>query len=89
MKTVSSPSGQHRSWRIPRRYRAIVFAAVMSVFTVALVSATLTLRHYGVHAGFFQQWLGAFLTAWPIVFVAILVVAPIVNRLVDRLVAAD
>ena len=72
--------------KIPRKYKAIVFAAIMSVFTVLLVSATLTIRHYGLEQGFIGHWLSAFITAWPLVFVAILVVAPLVTRLVDKLV---
>ncbi len=72
--------------KIPRKYRAIVFAAIMSVFTVLLVSGTLTWRHYGLHESFLSHWLSAFATAWPLVFVAILLVAPLVNRLVDRVV---
>ncbi len=31
-------------------------------------------------------WLGAFMTAWPIVFVAILLIAPVVNKLVGLMV---
>lgn len=74
------------SFKIPRRFKAIVFAAIMSVFTVMLVSATLTFRHFGLHNDFVGHWLSAFATAWPLVFVAILVVAPLVTKLVDKIV---
>jgi len=72
--------------KIPKKFRSIVFAAIMSVFTVVLVSGMLTLRHYGLADGFFTYWLSAFLSAWPLVFVAILFVAPMVNKLVDNIV---
>jgi len=74
------------SAKIPRRFKAIVFAAIMSVFTVLLVSATLTFRHFGLQGDFVGHWLSAFITAWPLVFVAILVVAPLVTKLVDKIV---
>jgi len=32
------------------------------------------------------RWLGAFMTAWPIVFIAILLIAPVVNKLVNLMV---
>lgn len=72
---------------IPCRFRAVVFAAIMSLFTVLLVSGVLTLWHHGLTAEFPMQWLSGFLTAWPLVFVAILLVAPIVNKWVDQIVA--
>lgn len=74
--------------KISRKFRAIVFAAIMSLFTVMLVSGVLTWRHYGLESGFFLHWLTAFISAWPLVFVAILVVAPIVNKWVDQIVDA-
>ena len=77
------------SWKIPRRFRPIVFAAVMSAFSVMLVSGTLTLRHWGWHAGFMRDWWHAFCTAWPVVFLAILLVAPLVGRLVECIVASE
>jgi len=74
------------SLKIPRRFKPIVFAAIMSVFTVLLVSATLTFRHFGLQPDFVSHWLSAFITAWPLVFVAILLVAPLVTKLVDKIV---
>lgn len=73
--------------KIPRRFRAVVFAAIMSLFTVLLVSGVLTLRHHRLTSEFLEHWLSGFLTAWPLVFVAILLVAPIVNKWVDQIVA--
>lgn len=72
--------------KIPKKFRAIVFAAIMSLFTVLIVSCILTFRHYGLASDFLVHWLSGFATAWPLVFVAILLVAPMVNKLVDQLV---
>jgi hypothetical protein len=72
--------------KIPGKFKAIVFAAIMSLFTVMLVSGVLTWRHYGQEPGFLLHWFTAFISAWPLVFVAILVVAPAVNKLVDSIV---
>lgn len=72
--------------KIPRKFKSIVFAAVMSVFTVMIVSCMLTFRHYGFDTGFISHWFSAFVSAWPLVFVAILVVAPLVTKWVDKIV---
>lgn len=74
--------------KIPRKFRSIVFAAIMSLFTVMIVSCILTFRHYGLASDFITHWLSGFVTAWPLVFVAILLVAPIVNKWVDQIVDA-
>jgi hypothetical protein len=47
------------------------------------VSGVIISLHGSVGAAFVKAWLHAFLTAWPIVFVAILVIAPRVDRLLD------
>lgn len=69
--------------KFPRRYRGILFALVMSCTTSLIVSAIILVMH-GSHHGFATAWLSAFLTAWPIVFAAILIIAPQVNRLLDQ-----
>ena len=68
--------------RIPARYRGILFALVMSCSTSMIVSAIIIHLH-GSHSAFIQTWLTAFITAWPIVFAAILVIAPQVDRLLN------
>lgn len=72
--------------KIPRKFKSIVFAAVMSVFTVMIVSCMLTFRHYGFDSAFTRYWLSAFVSAWPLVFAAILIVAPMVTKWVDKIV---
>jgi hypothetical protein len=69
--------------KIPFRYRAYCFALVMSFFTSMIVSATVIGLRTTTIAGFLQIWPSSFAIAWPIVFVAILIIAPLVNKLLN------
>ncbi|MDZ4142752.1 MAG: DUF2798 domain-containing protein [Methylotenera sp.] len=63
--------------------RKMLFALIMSVNTTLIVSGIVI---YGQpHAHFISQWLGAFMRVWPIVFIAILLIAPNVDKLLDYL----
>ena len=72
--------------KIAFRYRTLLFALIMSASTAMIVSGIIIFMHTKPHAPFIRQWLGAFLTAWPIVFIAILIIAPMVNRLLNLIV---
>jgi len=72
--------------KLPGKFRPIIFAAIMSVFTVMIVSATITFMHVGVSSQFLIAWIKAFCAAWPIVFMAILVIAPLVQKVVNQIV---
>lgn len=69
--------------RLHSRYRKPLFACVMSATTSLIVSVViLALR--GVPAPLFlQQWGHAFITAWPVVFLAIILIAPRIDCLLD------
>ena len=74
--------------KIAFRYRTLLFAFIMSANTSIIVSGIIIFTHTKSHTHFLaqtflKQWLGAFLTAWPIVFIAILIIAPMVNRLLN------
>jgi hypothetical protein len=69
--------------KIPSRYRKPLFALVMSCSTGLIVSAVILTLHGVPGAVFLKVWMRAFMTAWPIVFVAIIVIAPRVDRLLD------
>jgi hypothetical protein len=69
--------------KIAYRYRTVLFALLMSANTALIVSGIIIFLRVRPQAHFIQVWLGAFITAWPIVFVAILIIAPLVNRLLD------
>lgn len=74
--------------KIPYRYRTILFALVMSCNTALIVSGIIIYKRSASHNHFVEHWLSAFITAWPIVFIAILLIAPMVNRLLNLFVEA-
>lgn len=69
--------------KVPARFRTTLFALVMSASTALIVSGIIIAIHSPPGTPFVTRWLTAFLTAWPIVFVAILIIAPLVNKLLD------
>lgn len=74
---------------IPQKYASILFGFLLSGFMSLLVSGIATLRALGLPPGFVGLWLHAWLNAWLVAFPAVLVVAPLTRRLVQRLVAAE
>ena len=72
--------------KIAFRYRTLLFAFIMSASTAMIVSGIIIFTHTKSHTHYIEQWLGAFLTAWPIVFIAILIIAPMVNMLLNLIV---
>ena len=69
--------------KIAYRYRVVLFALIMSSSTALIVSGIIIYLHSAPDARFMMKWLTAFVTAWPIVFIAILVIAPLVNRFLN------
>ena len=72
--------------KIPAKYKMPLFAFVMSFCTGLIVSGVICGIRYTGDGNFFSIWLDAFLTAWPVVFICIIIFAPLVTRLVDTLV---
>ena len=71
------------AYKIAYRYRTVLFALIMSASMALIVSGIIIFLRIQPHTHFIKVWLGAFVTAWPIVFVAILIIAPLVNRLLN------
>ena len=69
---------------IPKKYAPLLFALVLSGLMSLLVSGISTFRLTGAVAGFLGVWTGAWLIAWGVAFPAVLMVAPIARRFVDR-----
>ena len=69
--------------KIAYRYRTVLFALIMSSNTALIVSGIIIYLRSESHTHFIKQWLGAFLTGWPIVFIAILIIAPAVNKFLN------
>lgn len=69
--------------KISYRYRTVLFAFIMSSNTTFIISGIIIYLHSESHRHFIKQWFSAFLTGWPIVFFAILVIAPAVNKFLN------
>jgi hypothetical protein len=69
--------------KISSRYRTILFALIMSCNTAMIVSGIIIYLHSASNTTFIKQWFSAFMTGWPIVFIAILVIAPAVNKFLN------
>lgn len=75
--------------KISKKYRKPLFALMMSAATSLLVSGViLAMRHIPADI-FLSQWRHVFMTAWPVVFIAIMVIAPGVQKLVDHVVEEE
>jgi hypothetical protein len=72
--------------KIAYRYRMVLFAFIMSSSTALIVSGIIIYLYSAPHSHFMMKWLTAFVTAWPIVFISILVIAPLVNKLLNQFV---
>jgi CBS domain containing-hemolysin-like protein len=66
--------------------RQLLFALLMSLVTVNIVSIAILLIHGVPVALLFEKWLTSIVVAWPIVFISILLVAPYLLRLTERLI---
>lgn len=69
--------------KIPYRYRAVLFALIMSCCTAFIVSGIIIYLHSESFEIFLLAWGKGFVTAWPLVFIAILTIAPLVNKLLN------
>lgn len=72
--------------KLPSRYQTLLFALIMSFSMALLVSGVISLINAPSIGLFLQKWLPAFLMAWPLVFLAIVFIAPLVQRIVNGLV---
>ena len=72
--------------KIPKKYEGIIFALLMSLGTALIVSGAISFFHNALDAVFIKIWLSSFLTAWPIVFLSILSIAPKISQLIKILV---
>jgi hypothetical protein len=73
--------------RIPARYAPILFGALLSMIMVAIVSAFVLATSQGLQPGFLAQWARSCMTTWPMAFLTVTLVAPLVRRTVAKLTA--
>ncbi|MCC5900555.1 MAG: DUF2798 domain-containing protein [Halomonas sp.] len=70
----------------PPRFARIVFAVLMSIYMVTLMTFVITWANTGFIDGFLGRWWRAFYIAWPIAFYLILLGAPRFQRLTALLI---
>lgn len=68
------------------RFAPILFGFLLSGLMSLVVSGIATLRAIGFVDGFPGLWMSAWASSWLVAFPTVLVVAPVVRRLVGRLV---
>ena len=71
--------------RIPARFAPILFGALLSMIMVAIVSAFVLATNQGLHPDFLRHWAKSCATTWPLAFVTVTLVAPLVRRVVAKL----
>ena len=74
--------------KFPARYSPLLFGALLSMIMVTLVSAFVIAINQGFHPGFLNQWVTSCLTTWPVAFVTVTLVAPLVRRAVAGMTTA-
>ncbi|MBK8063615.1 MAG: DUF2798 domain-containing protein [Betaproteobacteria bacterium] len=75
--------------RIPARYANLLFGGMLSMLMVTIISGTVVAITNGVNERMPELWLRGFLTAWPIAFPSVVILAPRVRRLVNALIAPN
>ena len=70
---------------IPRRYGPLLFGLILSGLMSLLVSGISTWRAVGPTPELTSLWPIAWLLAWAVAFPAVLVIAPLARRAVDRM----
>jgi hypothetical protein len=71
--------------KIPAKYSNLLFGGLLSFIMVTIISGSVVFANQGFTRDFFQLWLKGFITAWPIAFPSVLLVAPFVRKIVSRL----
>lgn len=68
------------------RHQRFVFTFLMSIYMVSIMTLVITAVNTGLTDEFMLRWLKAFVVAWPIAFVLILVGGPILQKLTGKLI---
>jgi len=68
------------------KYEKFIFALLMSFSTAFIVSFAMTIIHRVQSVYFIKVWVTSLLLAWPFVFISILFVAPIIQKLTRKII---
>jgi hypothetical protein len=73
---------------VPKRLEHMVFGLLLSGMMSFIVSGLSTALAVGVNGDLPLLWLRAWLPSWAVAFPAVLIVAPLVRRILHRIVVA-
>lgn len=71
------------------RYGPVLFGFLLSGLMSLIVSGIATVRVTGLADGVFGLWMTSWLSAWVVAFPTVLIVAPLVRRIVAKVVRQD
>jgi|CXWL01.1.fsa_nt_gi hypothetical protein len=71
--------------RIAPRYAPQLFALFMSFVMAFIMTAFVTWVNTGLTEGYFSRWGHAFITAWPVALICVLLFAGRIRALVGKL----
>lgn len=74
--------------KVPARYSNLLFGGMLSAIMVTVISGAVVFTTHGLGPDFLIHWFKGFATAWPIAFPTVLVVAPFVRNIVNKLTVA-
>lgn len=69
--------------KLPKKYAGLAFSFYASAIMVFIVSGVLVALNTGIDAGYFARFIKAYIITWPIAFVSLLGVRPVVLKLVE------
>jgi hypothetical protein len=72
--------------KLSSRYRSVIFALLMSLNTALIVSGVITFINTPSTRIFLDKWPSNFLLGWPLVFLSIIFISPLINRFVNLIV---
>jgi hypothetical protein len=76
------------AFKLPPKYTGVAFAFYMSAIVAFIMTAALTALNAGTGAHFIEDVLRGYVVAWPVAFVSVLLVRPLVLKLVQWTVAS-
>lgn len=76
---------EKKDCRMPRTIVALVlFSAITSAVMSAIVCGVMTYQLAGMTASFAHIWLGGWVTAWPVAFIVMLSIGPLIRKQVYK-----
>ena len=69
--------------KLSSRNRTVIFALLMSFNTALIVSGVITFINTPSTSIFLDKWPSNFILGWALVFLSIIFISPLVNRLVN------